>query len=127
MALATGQAGNLADSIAVTVNLFFNLLQDNPQTGATGNPKYNMDTGEPVWDVGSKDRVATHFRHRLFDPDDEFGPEVIAEVLTGLVEEWSGKAQQSAESSSPTPPRTGSPSTPPIQDSTYSAFGQTGS
>jgi hypothetical protein len=123
MALAAGHAGTMTESIAVVINLFFALLHDNPQTGATGNPKYNMDTGQPVWDVGSGARSASHFRHRLFDSNDEFGPEVISEVVRGLIEEWTGNPTQSPTGSTPGQGKTGSTSTAPTPPSTSSAFG----
>jgi hypothetical protein len=127
MALAVAQAGTLVDGIGTIINLFFNLIQDNPKLGVSGKPVYNLETGKPVWDVGSAAVVASHFKHRLFDMTDPFGPEQVSEVMTALLEEWTGKAQRSASASSPTRQETGSTSTAPTPESTSSAFGLTAS
>jgi hypothetical protein len=56
------------------------------------------------------DEDQSHLRARLFNSKDHFGLDTITEVMSSLMEEWSGKATPSSSDSSTSPPRTGSTS-----------------
>jgi hypothetical protein len=73
------------DRISIGVNLFFNLLRD--------------------------DTDSDYFRARMFDRKDPFGSGEIAEIVQGLIEEWSGDPTQESSDSTPSPPPTGASST----------------
>ena len=77
------------DRISIGVNLFFNLLRD--------------------------DTDSDYFRQRMFDRKDPFGAGEIAEIVQGLIEEWSGDPTQESSDSTPSPPSTGASSTAPAR------------
>jgi hypothetical protein len=72
---------------------------------------------------------SAYFKRRIADPDDPFDMEDLVEVLTWLVQEWSGRPTMSPSDSLQLPTPTGNGSTAGPQDSafTHSAFGLTGS
>jgi hypothetical protein len=72
---------------------------------------------------------AGYFKRRLNDPNDSFDFADLAEVLSWLVEEWSGRPTISPSDSAswPTPTGNGSTAGPQDVESTRSAFGLTGS
>ena len=84
--LYSAQAANrdTADAIAAMIDFLAGLLNDE-------------DRGE--------------YRERLFDPDDDFDFEVVTEIVTGLIEEWSDRPTRSSGGSTPTRKRTGGRST----------------
>lgn len=100
MAIAAGYAGSQSESIATLINLFFGLIT-NPPTPHDGRSVQ----GRPA------QAVKAHFRHRLFDQTDDFGPTVIAQVIHWLVEEWSADPTQPSSDSTPTRDSTGELST----------------
>jgi hypothetical protein len=56
------------------------------------------------------DEDQSHLRARLFNSKDHFGLDTITEILSSLMEEWSGKATRPSSGSSFSPPPTGSTS-----------------
>jgi hypothetical protein len=72
---------------------------------------------------------AAYFKRRLNDPDDVFDFEMMSEILSFLIEEWSGRPTISPSDSAQWPTSTGNGSTAGPQDAelTHSAFGLTGS
>jgi hypothetical protein len=72
---------------------------------------------------------SSYFKRRINDPDDPFDMEALSEILTWLIEEWSGRPTTSPSDSSSLPTATGNDSTAGPQDAalTHSAFGLTGS
>lgn len=95
MAISAGYAGDRSESIATIINLFFGLITDPPE-------------GE---DGSGKHVVTAHFRHRLFDVNDNFDPMVMSQVLQWLLEEWSADPTQPSSGSTDTPLPTGAGST----------------
>lgn len=59
---------------------------------------------------------ASYFKKRLLDPDDPFEFEEVVEILTFLLEEWSGRPTGSPSDSAPLRTATGSSSTDTPQD-----------
>lgn len=102
MVLST-DAMPVMQKISVAINFFFGLIRDG--------------------------RDADYFKSRLFDRADPFGAESISEIVTALIEEWTGNPTQSSSDSTPSQDDIGAVSTPsaPLQVSTPSAFGLTGS
>ena len=84
MTAAIESSANTGVLAAAMTNAFFGLIE-NPQDSA-------------------------HLRARLFDARDPFGLDTMAEVLSSLMEEWSGKATQSSSDSSSPPQAHGSTS-----------------
>jgi hypothetical protein len=93
----------MAQKISTAINLFFNLLKDM--------------------------RDIDHYRARMYDRTDKFGSANIAEVIEGLVEEWTANPTSSPSDSTSSQGSTGSSSTakPRRAGRTHSAFGQTDS
>lgn len=89
--------------ISVAVNFFFGLIRDG--------------------------RDSDYFKARLFDRKDPFGAEQISEIVTALIEEWTGNPTQSSSDSTGSQDSTGDSSTEsaPQVESTPSAFGLTAS
>ena len=72
---------------------------------------------------------AAYFKRRLNDPDDPYDFAKMSEILSWLIEEWSGRPTISPSESVSLPTPTGNGSTAGPQDAalTHSAFGLTGS
>lgn len=72
---------------------------------------------------------AAYFKRRLTNAEDPFDFEDMTEILTWLIEEWSGRPTTSPSESAPLPTPTGNGSTAGPQDAvlTHSRFGSTGS
>jgi hypothetical protein len=89
--------------ISTAINFFFNVLKDG--------------------------RDVDHFKGRMFDRSDPFGAIEIADIVEGLVEEWTANPTSSPSDSTPSQVSTGGSSTvrPHHVESTPSAFGLTGS
>jgi hypothetical protein len=98
-----GLQGQLTDVVATFINFFFVLLKD------------------------PEDRQA--YKRRLWDPEDEFDDETVAETVKALIEEWAGRPIQLSTDSSALQPTGGQTLTATTQDeeSTRSAFGLTDS
>lgn len=81
------------------------------------------------WSSRFKREDAAHFKRLLADPDDVFDFVKMSEILSWLIEEWSGRPTTSPSVSSSLPTPTGNGSTAGPQDAvlTPSAFGSTGS
>jgi hypothetical protein len=81
-------ASDMATSVeaaAATINFFFSLLDDE--------------------DV-------THYKRRLFDREDPFGPETIGELIEMLMEEWSARPTKQPTDYAPSQRSGGQRSTP---------------
>lgn len=81
---AVSDTATLAESISTSINVLYELMEDNDRR----------------W-----------LRRRLFDKNDPMGPEQVAEYITALVEEWSALPTESPDGSSESPPPSGEPST----------------
>lgn len=57
------------------------------------------------------ENAKNHFRARLFDSEDPFGPTAISHIVRGLMEEWSANPTESEPTSSDSPPPVGARST----------------
>ena len=100
MAMLLGTDGvPIHEKIATAINFFFGVLKDA--------------------------RDVDHFKQRLWDRSDPFGPGDVSEIVQELIEEWSGNPTQSSSDSTGSQPSTGASSTGSTPDgaSTRSAFG----
>ena len=102
MVLST-DAMPVMQKISVAVNFFFGLIRDG--------------------------RDVDYFKSRLFDRKDPFGAEAISEIVSALIEEWTGNPTQASSDSTESQDDTGESSTESVRqpESTPSAFGLTGS
>jgi alkanesulfonate monooxygenase SsuD/methylene tetrahydromethanopterin reductase-like flavin-dependent oxidoreductase (luciferase family) len=57
------------------------------------------------------EQTKAHFRARLFDASDQFGPSTIAEIVKALMEEWSANPTEEGSGSPDSPPPSGAKST----------------
>lgn len=73
------------EKIATAINFFFGVLKDA--------------------------RSVDHFKQRLWDRSDPFGPSEVSEIVQDLIEEWSANPTQSSSDSTGSPPSTGASST----------------
>lgn len=96
---AQGERGRLATMI----NFFYSVI---------------LDENDRAW-----------LKSRLFDPDDEFGEEMVADITIYLLQEWGERPTEPSLDSSDTPERTGQSSTENSQGraSTRSRSRSTGS
>lgn len=76
--------------LATVINFFFSVI---------------IDENDKAW-----------VRSRLFDPDDDFGEEMISDITIYLLEEWGQRPTKPSSDSSTTPERTGQSSTENSQD-----------
>lgn len=81
---AVSDTSSLGESIATSINVLYELMEDNDRR----------------W-----------LKRRLFDRSDPMNPEQIAEYIHGLVEEWSARPTESPSDSLESSPPSGSGST----------------
>jgi hypothetical protein len=95
-----GKGSDEVESVAGPLNFFDSILDDDGR-------RYIMD--------------------RMLDPKDPFGPGECAQIMEGLIEEWSGRPTQPPSGSTPSQPNGGQNSTPTTQPSISSGSLLTGS
>jgi hypothetical protein len=101
--LLAADAAPLHQKVSASINFFFSILRD----------QHDID----------------YFKERLFDRGDGFGGGNVAEIVEGIIEEWTGNPTPSSSGSTGSPGSTGEPSTGSVRHrgSTPSAFGLTAS
>jgi hypothetical protein len=83
--LLASDAVPLNEKVSASINFFFSILRDA--------------------------RDEDHFKQRLFDRKDPFGGAIIAELVEGIIEEWTGDPTQSSSDSTGSLDSTGESST----------------
>lgn len=83
--LLASDGAPLSAKVAASINFFFSILED----------------------PSDED----YFKVRLFDRNDPFGGGEIAEIVQGIIEEWTGDPTQSSSDSTGSPDSTGGSST----------------
>jgi hypothetical protein len=79
----------LHQKISASINFFFSILRDG--------------------------RDEDYFKTRMYDRKDPFGGAMIAELVEGIIEEWTGDPTQSSSDSTGSLDSTGDSSTEPVQ------------
>jgi hypothetical protein len=97
-----GAASNI-EAGAALINIFFGLIKPDEIESDPDDPE---DDGEPVF----VDFTARKLQTKMMNPKDPFGIEVIADVMTWLLEEWSARPTTPSSPSSNSPRRRGSTS-----------------
>jgi hypothetical protein len=88
---------------AALINIFFSLIKPDYVEPDPDDPE---DDGEGYY----TDFVARQLQTKMMDPKDAFGIEVIANIMSWLLEEWSDRPTTPSSRSSSSPKRRGSTS-----------------
>lgn len=106
-AMIENASSNIA-SAAALINIFFGLIKgDETYVDGAGDP---VDPDDEDAELIYNDFVARKLQAKMMDPRDPFGIEVIAAVMSWLLEEWSDRPTTPSSRSSVSPKQSGTTS-----------------